>query len=406
LSNYVKLDPSATEQTIRSSIGTLSKGVITLWRNSGDYYTFLGFSNGTTETYLGGIGFKSQSDTNLYHKIGGSYYKFWDENNDGSGSGLDADLLDGQHGSYYATASGLTSANTNITTLQGYFTNGVANNANKLNGNTSDWYMKRGAAYTLNNNGTCWQKVATCTRTGTGTHDAAATLIVSDYYYKKNNGILVLTCRKESGASIYSDYTKAFWIARDKDIVLDNYVLTFKYNSSTNTSIWSLYVKQAGTWQNVRFTMIDEGRWEGKLNLWTLLTATGTNDNSYSAIPSDESQIGSVDYSAASQLVTTRTIWGQNFNGTDDVSGAITGATTISASSNVSVGGTLDVTGTFRARGSSYIGTLGPDGNVVSGTRLHVYGDAYIGSAGSSGVGNSTLKVYGGIIVNGGTSTH
>ena len=33
----------------------------------------------------------------------------WNAGNDGSGSGLDADLLDGQQGSYYATASGLTS---------------------------------------------------------------------------------------------------------------------------------------------------------------------------------------------------------------------------------------------------------------------------------------------------------
>ena len=32
----------------------------------------------------------------------------WDNVNDGSGSGLDADLLDGQHGSYYLTASNLT----------------------------------------------------------------------------------------------------------------------------------------------------------------------------------------------------------------------------------------------------------------------------------------------------------
>lgn len=102
--NYVKL--SATEQTISSSTVNLVKGVINLWRSSGDHYTFLGFSNGTTETYLGGIGFKSQSDSNLYRKTGGNYYKIWDENNDGSGSGLDADMLDGQHGSYYATANG------------------------------------------------------------------------------------------------------------------------------------------------------------------------------------------------------------------------------------------------------------------------------------------------------------
>lgn len=81
LSGYVKLNPGAAEQTIKSSIGTLSKGVINLWRNSGDHYTFLGFSNGSTETYLGGIGFKSQSDANLYRKSGANYYKIFDEGN-------------------------------------------------------------------------------------------------------------------------------------------------------------------------------------------------------------------------------------------------------------------------------------------------------------------------------------
>jgi len=32
----------------------------------------------------------------------------WHAGNDGSGSGLDADLLDGQHGTYYRDASNLT----------------------------------------------------------------------------------------------------------------------------------------------------------------------------------------------------------------------------------------------------------------------------------------------------------
>jgi hypothetical protein len=35
-----------------------------------------------------------------------AWNEFWSSNNDGSGSGLDADLLDGQHGSYYAPATG------------------------------------------------------------------------------------------------------------------------------------------------------------------------------------------------------------------------------------------------------------------------------------------------------------
>ena len=39
---------------------------------------------------------------------GGAYEKVWREGNDGASSGLDADLLDGQHGSYYQSASNLT----------------------------------------------------------------------------------------------------------------------------------------------------------------------------------------------------------------------------------------------------------------------------------------------------------
>lgn len=45
------------------------------------------------------------------------------------------------------------------------------------------------------------------------------------------------------------------------------------------------------------------------------------------------------------QLETARTIWGQSFNGTGNVSGALSGATTGAFSSNVTIGGTLDVTG-------------------------------------------------------------
>lgn len=78
---YVKLNPGSAEQTISSNISSLEKGVVNLWRKSGDHFTFLGFSNGTTETYLGGIGFKSQSDHNLYRKDGSNYYKIWDASN-------------------------------------------------------------------------------------------------------------------------------------------------------------------------------------------------------------------------------------------------------------------------------------------------------------------------------------
>lgn len=107
LDDYVKLNPGAVEQTIQSSISSINKGVINLWRK-GNNWSFIGFSNGDTETFLGSLGFLSSSDNSAYRRTDDShYYKIWDAGNDGASSGLDADLLDGQHGSYYAPLSAL-----------------------------------------------------------------------------------------------------------------------------------------------------------------------------------------------------------------------------------------------------------------------------------------------------------
>jgi hypothetical protein len=45
------------------------------------------------------------SNTNLLHYKGGTSYTIWDASNDGDGSGLDADLLDGYHAGSFALAS-------------------------------------------------------------------------------------------------------------------------------------------------------------------------------------------------------------------------------------------------------------------------------------------------------------
>lgn len=51
--------------------------------------SFVGMSAATTYIRSG--------NTDLFHKKNGTDYKIWDASNDGSGSGLDADLLDGVH---------------------------------------------------------------------------------------------------------------------------------------------------------------------------------------------------------------------------------------------------------------------------------------------------------------------
>jgi hypothetical protein len=53
-------------------------------------------------------------------------YKFWTEENDGSGSGLDADLLDGQHGSYYYSPSNPPAASAPSTAQVGSATAGLS----------------------------------------------------------------------------------------------------------------------------------------------------------------------------------------------------------------------------------------------------------------------------------------
>ena len=67
------------------------------------------FGNGATSTTA-----RMQSNGQLY-KSGGTTNPYWNSTNDGSGSGLDADLLDGQQGSYYNqsqfTGSAFTSRN-------------------------------------------------------------------------------------------------------------------------------------------------------------------------------------------------------------------------------------------------------------------------------------------------------
>lgn len=57
-------------------------------------------------------------------------WNIWHQNNDGAGSGLDADFLDGQQGSYYAPQSSLDTTNTNLSGLS----TTVAGHTTQLNG--------------------------------------------------------------------------------------------------------------------------------------------------------------------------------------------------------------------------------------------------------------------------------
>lgn len=110
----------------------VSRGLDTILQIASDYGgTYLYFRNGNPSD-VGGAGSWS------------SWRKVWHDANDGSGSTLDADLLDGQEGSYYLPAatytSGYTAADvlTKIKTVDG---SGSGLDADLLDGNDSAYFL-------------------------------------------------------------------------------------------------------------------------------------------------------------------------------------------------------------------------------------------------------------------------
>ncbi|MCB9817335.1 hypothetical protein H6795_02215 [Candidatus Nomurabacteria bacterium] len=96
----------------------------------------------------------------------GSCYKFWHSGNDGASSGLDADLLDGQSGSYYQNAT-----NINAGTLgDSYLSANVAllNNTQTFSG--AKTFSATLTAAAINMSGNFSQTGATTFSTGTGTN--------------------------------------------------------------------------------------------------------------------------------------------------------------------------------------------------------------------------------------------
>ena len=115
------------------------------------------------------------------------------------------------------------------------------------------------------------------------------------------------------------------------------------YNNATgNVQLWGNCQRQYGS---LSYTIIKKtGRTSADFtSQGTLVTNTSfsaaqslpatTGDSPYTLLDG-ATRIGIV--KQADQLVTARTIWGQSFNGTANVSGALSGATTISASNTIS----------------------------------------------------------------------
>ena len=196
-----------------------------------------------TNSYIGmqqGTNYLRSGATDLIHRKNGTDYKIWDSSNDGSGSGLDADLLDGYHASGLYRIGEANQGGAAVT----------LNSFNTTNGSAYAWNKAGNASLLLNNNNN-----ALAILLGGTVNDRSANIQVG-----------------HNSSSAYANITG------------------------------NLYLNKLG----------------GNVYIGNTLAATISSN-----------------VASATRLQTARTIWGQSFNGTANVSGALTGVTSIAASGGI-----------------------------------------------------------------------
>ena len=103
--DYLPLDGGTLTGKLTISTSTYASQLTIKRTTSGNVDAVIGYEN--NNGFLGLIGVSYQKKPYFSPDNGNTVEWIWTSGNDGSGSDLDADLLDGQHGSYYATASSL-----------------------------------------------------------------------------------------------------------------------------------------------------------------------------------------------------------------------------------------------------------------------------------------------------------
>ena len=220
----------------------------------------------------------------------------WNSGNDGSGSGLDADLLDGQHGSYYATAASL-------------------GNYLPLTGGTLSSSV-RGILVLTDTSGT-----GSYISYNIGGSVKGAVGYYQDTNKKNTYLELVLSSTKSSFISV-NEGTLDVSLAKDSDQQIS------LYNGSTVRG-------SVGYYNNTFFLATAQGGRIGvnSSNTPVYMSAYNStqetlwhsgNDGSGSGLDADlldGQHASNLSVASAAILTTSRTIWGQSFNGSANVTG-------------------------------------------------------------------------------------
>lgn len=184
-----------------------------------------------------------------------------------------------------------------------------------------------------------WAKLFDITVTSNQYNDRSFTFLFSNGF-NDTYSVVVLRIR-QNGANDSGSYS---FIISLRELVgnMSSRLRVYYNNATGNVQLWGNCQRQYGS---LSYTIIKKtGRTSADFtSQGTLVTNTSfsaaqsfpatTGDSPYTLLDG-ATRIGIVNQ--ADQLVTARTIWGQSFNGTANVSGALSGATTISASNTIS----------------------------------------------------------------------